>query len=57
MAMTPQPSKTKDQVGYEVPAANPETPCGGCCYFLGGNCEIVLGPIEPYAWCQEWRAP
>lgn len=47
---------TKDEVGYEVPAANPNTPCGGCAHFRSGNCELVSGLIETYAWCRLWSA-
>lgn len=45
---------TKEQAGYEVPAANPNTPCGGCAHFLNGNCSRVSGLIETYAWCTLW---
>jgi cytidine deaminase len=47
---------TKEQAGYEVPAKNPNTPCGGCRHFLGGNCSIVSGLIETYSWCRFWEA-
>lgn len=46
--------KTKDEVGYEVPAANPNTTCSNCANNLGGNCTRVSGLIEPYAWCPLW---
>lgn len=51
-----QPTETKDDAGYEVPAANPNTTCSNCCNFLGGNCSVVRGLIESYAWCRYWRA-
>jgi len=47
---------TKEEAGYEVPAANPNTPCGGCAHWTTGTCEIVAGLIETYAWCQYWQA-
>jgi hypothetical protein len=42
---------SKDEAGYEVPAKDPNTPCGGCVHFRSGNCELVSGLIETYAWC------
>jgi hypothetical protein len=46
---------TKEQAGYEVPAKDPNTPCGGCANFQSGNCTEVTGLIETYAWCTLWR--
>lgn len=42
----------KEQAGYEVPAADPNTTCGICVHFTSGTCGIVAGLIEPYAWCR-----
>lgn len=46
--------ESKEQAGYEVPAADPNTTCGICMHYSNGTCNVVWGPglIEPYAWCK-----